>query len=132
MSYDLAVWEGDPPADDDAAIAEFEILYERYIGGAKVTPTDRIIAYVTALLDRYPDINTAAGYQDSPWASAPLLSEASGPLIYFPMVSSRGDEVAPWAARLAGEHGLVCFDPVLDQLRTSWARRGTSSSSTQG
>jgi hypothetical protein len=121
MSYDLAVWQGDPPADDDAAITEFEALYERYIGPPDtVAPTPRIAAYVTALLERYPDINTEAGYHDSPWASAPLMSEASGPLIYFPMVASRGDEVSVWAARLAEEHGLVCFDPQLDRLRTPW------------
>ncbi|MEV6843071.1 hypothetical protein [Actinoplanes sp. NPDC051411] len=121
MSYDLAVWEGARPDDDDAAIEEFEVLYERYLGaGGTVTPTPRIAAYVTALLDRYPDIDTEAGFHDSPWASAPLMSEASGPLVYFPMVAGRGDETAVWAARVAEEHGLVCFDPQTDQLRTPW------------
>jgi hypothetical protein len=123
MSYDLAVWQGDRPDDDDDALAQFEALYERYVGArGKVEPTPRIAAYVTALLDRYPDINTKAGYDASPWASAPLMSEASGPLIYFPMVSSRGDEASVWAAQVAEEHGLVCFDPQTEQLRTPWGR----------
>jgi hypothetical protein len=123
MSYDLAVWEGDRPDDDDAAIEQFEALYERYVGaGERVEPTPRIAAYVTTLLERYPDINTPAGYDESPWASAPLMSEASGPLIYFPMVSSRGDEVSVWAAQVAEEHGLICFDPQTDQLRTPWGQ----------
>lgn len=119
MSYDLAVWEGARPDDDEAATEEFEVLYHRYIG-AKLPPSPRIAAYVTALLERYPDISTEAGFHDSPWASAPLMSEASGPLIYFPMVSSRGDETARWAGQLAEEHGLVCFDPQTEQLRTPW------------
>jgi len=121
VSYDLAVWEGDRPDDDDAALADFEMLYERYVGaGEKAPPTARIAAYVSTLLERYPDINTEAGYPDSPWASAPLLGEASGPLIYFPMIASRGDEVSVWAARVAEDHGLVCFDPQTEQLRTPW------------
>jgi hypothetical protein len=123
MSYDLAVWEGARPDDDDAATEEFEVLYQRYVGtGGPSAPTPRIAAYVTALLDRYPDINTEAGFHDSPWASAPLMSEASGPLVYFPMVASRGDETAVWAAQVAEEHGLVCFDPQTEQLRTPWGK----------
>ena len=58
-----------------------------------VGPTARIAAYVAALLNRYPDIDTDAG-EDSPWSTGPLLSEASGPLVYFPMVWSRCDEVS--------------------------------------
>ena len=122
MSYDLAVWEGDRPADDVAAAAEFQSLYERYIeSGEPVEPTARIAAYVAALLDRYPDIDTDAG-ADSPWSTGPLLSEASGPLVYFPMVWSRCDEVSAWAARLADEHGLNCYDPQKNQLRTPGGR----------
>lgn len=74
-----------------------------------------------ALLDRYPDVDTDAG-ADSPWSTGPLISEASGPLVYFSMVWSRCDEVSAWAARLAEEHDLNCFDPRRDQLRTPWGR----------
>jgi hypothetical protein len=120
MSYALAVWEGDRPANDVDAAREFELLYGRYIESDDlIEPTARIVAYVTALLDRYPDIDTDAG-GDSPWSSGPLLSEASGPLVYFPMVWSRCDEVSAWAAHLAEEHGLNCYDPQMDQLRTPW------------
>jgi len=122
VSYDLAVWEGDRPADDAAAAAEFRALYARFVEpGETVEPTARIAAYVAALLDRYPDIDSEAG-DDSPWSSAPLLGEASGPLLYFPMVWSRCDEVSAWAAELAGQHGLNCYDPQLDRLRTPWSR----------
>jgi hypothetical protein len=120
MSYDLAVWEGDRPANDVAAAAEFEFLYGRYIESDQpVEPTPSMVAYVAALLDRYPDIDLDTG-DDSPWSSGPLLSQASGPLVYFPMVWSRCDEVSAWAARLAEDHALNCYDPQLGQLRTPW------------
>ncbi|MEV8516875.1 hypothetical protein [Dactylosporangium sp. NPDC051484] len=120
MSYDLAVWEGDRPANDVAAAAEFERLYDRYIESDDAAePTARIAAYVTALLDRFPDIGTEAG-ADSPWSTGPLMGEASGPLVYFPMVWSRCEEVSAWAAHLAEEHGLNCYDPQWNQLRTPW------------
>jgi hypothetical protein len=119
-AYDLAVWEGDRPANDVAAAAEFERLYDRYIECDElVEPTARIVAYVTALLDRYPDIATGAG-EDSPWSTGPLMSEASGPLVYFPMVWSRCDDVSAWAVQLAEEHGLNGYDPQWAQLRTPW------------
>ena len=47
MSYDLAVWEGDQPASDAAALEEFGQLYERYVGSrGHAPPTPRIAAYV--------------------------------------------------------------------------------------
>ena len=122
MSYDLAVWEGDRPANDAAAATEFQALYARFVESEEsVEPTARVAAYVAALLNRYPDIDTDAG-DDSPWSSGPLLSEASGPLVYFPMVWSRCDEVSAWAVELAEQHGLNCYDPQLERLRTSWSQ----------
>lgn len=122
MSYDLAVWEGDPPADDAAAAAEFDALYARFVGSEEpAEPTARIAAYVSALLDRYPDLG-ADGGDDSPWSTGPLMTEASGPLVYLPMVWSRCHEVSAWAAEVAGQHGLNCYDPQTDQLRTPWSQ----------
>lgn len=116
MSYDLAVWEGDRPADDASAGEEFLRLYERYMRSrAPQSPTPRITAYVHALLDRYPDIEVDE--ESSPWADSPLIGDASGPLLYLPMVWSRCEEVAPWAAQLAQKHGLVCYDPQARRLR---------------
>jgi len=116
MSYDLAVWEGDRPADDAAAHQQYRRLYDRYIGGKDPQPpTPRIAAYVRALLDRYPDITSEAG-EDSPWADGPLIRDASGPFLYFPMVFSQCDEASAWAAEVAQERGLVCYDPQTGQL----------------
>ena len=117
VSYDLAVWEGDRPASDTAAGDEYERLYDRYIGNRQLQPpTPRIAAYVRALLDRYPEIDTDAG-KNSPWADAPLIADASGPFIYFPMVFSQCDEASAWAAQVAQEHGPVCYDPQVERLR---------------
>jgi hypothetical protein len=118
MSYDLAVWEGERPANDLAAAEEVQRLYDRYIDSDESSaPTPRIAGYVQALLDRYPDISTQAG-EDSLWSTAPLMNAGRGPLIYLPMVWSRCDEVSAWAVQLAAEHGLNCYDPQWDQLRT--------------
>ena len=120
MSYDLAVWKGDRPADDVAAREQYLHLYDRYIRSQQLLPpTPRIATYAGALLRRYPDIDSEIG-EDSPWADAPLVGDASGPLIYFGIVYSQCDEVSAWASQLAAEHGLVCYDPQLDKLRP-WA-----------
>ncbi|CAL9278328.1 hypothetical protein SUDANB5_06859 [Streptomyces sp. SudanB5_2050] len=37
MSYDLAVWEGERPADDKTARQFFRELYDRYIDGEVMT-----------------------------------------------------------------------------------------------
>ncbi|MFJ9576209.1 hypothetical protein ACIRQF_07460 [Streptomyces sp. NPDC101191] len=51
MSYDLAVWEGDRPADDKPAGRVFDDLYDRYIDSeVEESPSERIAAYVAALL----------------------------------------------------------------------------------
>jgi hypothetical protein len=90
----LAVWEGDRPANDVAAAAEFERLYDVYIDSEHAAePSARIAMYVSALLDRYPDIGTEAG-ENSPWSTGSLMQDARGPLVYFPMVWSRSDEVS--------------------------------------
>jgi hypothetical protein len=117
VSYDLAVWEGDRPASDAEAGEEYERLHARYIGSRQPQPpTPRIAAYVGALLDRYPEDDEDA-WEGGPWADAPLIGDASGPYIYFPMVYSKCDEASAWAAQVAHEHGLVCYDPQIGKLR---------------
>lgn len=116
MSYDLAVWEGDRPADDETASQEYRRLYDRYIGSQGLQPpTPRIAAYVRALPDRYPDDTPEE--EDSPWAGGPLIRCASGAFLYFPMVYSQCDEASARAAQISQGHGLVCFDPQIGQLR---------------
>lgn len=117
MSYDLAVWEGTRPGSDEEAGETYQALCERYLEAeAAEPPTERIRAYALALLERYPDIGGPDG-EDSPWASGPLINEAVGPMMYFPMVWSQCEEASAWAADLAAQHGLVCYDPQMECLR---------------
>jgi hypothetical protein len=71
-------------------------------------------------LARWPDIGSDAEV-DSPWSVGPLLTEASGPLIYFGITySSSRDlirEAIDYSVALATERGLVCYDPQYGTLR---------------
>ncbi|MFJ2565206.1 hypothetical protein ACIO02_19940 [Streptomyces sp. NPDC087568] len=117
MSYDLAVWEGERPADDKSAGQVFNDLHDRHIDGeVEEPPSERIAAYVAALLERWCDI-TEDEEDTSPWSTGPLISEASGPLIYFPMRWSMAEEASAYAAAVAESMGLVCFDLQQDRLR---------------
>jgi hypothetical protein len=99
VSYDLAVWEGERPPTDEAAGELFQSLSERYLeaeADEPEPPSDRIRAYVSALVERYPDDLPDNDVDDCPWAVGPLVSAAVGPLIDFPMVWSRCEEVSAW------------------------------------
>ncbi|MDT0390830.1 hypothetical protein [Streptomyces dubilierae] len=117
MTYDLAVWEGERPADDKTAGHVFSELYARYIDGdVEEPPSERIAAYVAALLERWCDL--AEDEEDtSPWSTGPLIDEAGGPLIYFCMRWSMAEEASAHAAAVAESMGLVCFDVQQDRLR---------------
>ncbi|MFE7033736.1 hypothetical protein ACFU9Y_25810 [Streptomyces sp. NPDC057621] len=93
----------------------YDELYERYLESddAVVPPTPRIAAYAEALVARCPD-----GADGSVvWASPPVIEEASGPIVYLLMSYGKAEEVSGYAATLAREHGLVCFDPQGKCLR---------------
>ncbi|MFD7873644.1 hypothetical protein ACFV5G_05860 [Streptomyces sp. NPDC059766] len=114
MSYDLAVWDGDRPLDDDQAGSTYDELYKRYLESYDVVvpPVPSVVAYVEALLTRYPDDDGSVV-----WASPPVIEEASGPMVYLLMSYGKAAEVSEYAAALAHEHGLVCFDPRGECLR---------------
>lgn len=117
VSYDLVVWEGAQPESDHEAAELYEQLMERRDSGVPDgEPSLRIRAYVEALLKRWPDITDDDGH-DSPWADGPLLDNAFGNAIYLSMTLSRAEKAAEYAARLARERGLVCYDPQTESLR---------------
>jgi hypothetical protein len=118
VTYDLAVWEGDRSSDDDGG-ATFPSLYDAYIGSDDpVPPTPAIRAYVDALLDRWYEMDDPRDVEDtSPWTDAPLMNDASGPIIYFGIRPSMADEVSAECVRMAAERGLVCFDVQWNRLR---------------
>ncbi|WP_299536184.1 hypothetical protein [uncultured Streptomyces sp.] len=116
MSYDLAVWDGDRPFDDRAASSTYDELYGRHLESddVAVPPAPRIVAYVEALVARYPD----DADHSVVWASPRVIDEASGPIVYLLMSYGKAEEVSAYAAALAREHGLVCFDPQEECLRS--------------
>ncbi|WP_221353291.1 hypothetical protein [Streptomyces beigongshangae] len=117
MSYDLAVWEGERPTDDRTAGRVFTDLFDRYLEAEVCDPpSERITAYVAALVKRWGDV-TDDVEDASPWSAGPLIGGAGGPIVYFPMSWSRAEEVSAWAAALAESMGLVCFDPQQNRIR---------------
>jgi hypothetical protein len=112
MSYDLAVWAGERPQSEAEAAERYAQMMDRLeTGDGELAPiSDRIRAYVAALLAKWPDITEDDG-ADSPWADGPMINNAFGECIYFSMVWSRAEEASEFAARVAAQHGLVCYDP---------------------
>ncbi|MEU9318242.1 hypothetical protein [Streptomyces sp. NPDC048295] len=114
MSYDLAMWDGDRPLDDGQAGSTYNELYERSLESddVAVAPVPRIVAFVEALVARYPDNDCSVV-----WASPPVIEEASGPMVYLLVSYDKAEEVSEYAAALAREHVLVCFGPQEECLR---------------
>lgn len=109
MSYDLAVWEGPRPADNAAALAEYERLMAQWYSGTEWNPTEpttAVTAFIDALNERRPDW---------PW-SGDLADSATGPMIYFTADLEAVEELWPIAAEVATPLGLVCFDPQIGEL----------------
>ena len=114
MSFNIAVWEGETPAGDTEALAEFQRLSAKYLDGDDATETSPAIkAFIAAMTAEYPDIVDLPDDEvdDGVWSDGPLIGNARGPFFYFGIVFSQVEDVAPFVARVALEHGLVCFDP---------------------
>lgn len=111
MSFDLAVWEGERPASDAAALREYERIMDALETGEAQPPTPAIAAFVAALVQRWPDDDEA-----SPWSASPIIGDASGSTFYTGVVWSRADEAGAFIAETARAHGLVCFDPQAERL----------------
>ncbi|MEU9141336.1 hypothetical protein AB0D33_36280 [Streptomyces sp. NPDC048404] len=77
------MWDGDPPLDDDRAGSTYDELCKRYLDSddVLVPPAPRIVAYVEALVARYPDANDP----DFVWSAPPVIDGASGPTVYLTM-----------------------------------------------
>ncbi|MEU7122432.1 hypothetical protein [Streptomyces zaomyceticus] len=117
MSYDLAVWGGVRPADDKTAGKVFSDRYDRCLDEeVREPPSERITAYVAALLQRWCDITEDEG-ETSPWSVGPLIGGASGPLVYFGLAWGRADEASAHAVAVAESMELICFDVQQDRLR---------------
>ena len=83
-------------------------------------PAAKLRAYVEALLTRWPDIEVVGDElvnEDSPWSVSPLMGDAIGWFVYFPMQWSRAREASAFAAEVAQQYGLICYDPQTESLR---------------
>lgn len=78
MSYDLAVWEGERPADN-VAVGEAFTRYSCYIAVDEgFQPSPCIAEYVAGLLARWVDC-TEAKERTFPWPTGSLTRDAAGP-----------------------------------------------------
>lgn len=105
------------PAAADAEYAQrmdaMEAMFEQGDEPPPVAP--EIGSFVGAVLARYPDLDDDSG-RECPWASSPLIGEATGDLIYFPMTFSGAEYARDVIAEIASSLGLVCYDPQIEQL----------------
>ncbi|GHE85291.1 hypothetical protein GCM10014715_46840 [Streptomyces spiralis] len=109
------MWDGDRPFDNRAASSAYDEFYERYLESddVAVPPAPRIVAYVEALVTRYPDDVDRSVV----WASPPVIDEASGLIVHLLMSYSKAEEVSEYAAALSREHGLVCLERKVPAIR---------------
>lgn len=117
MSYNLAVWEGEHPRNDEHAVDVFEALRSLYRDDDAVAPSPGIKRYVEAMKSRWPG-PTAKPDDPSPFASGSLMENVSGPLIFFGIRQEVVIEVGSDAAYVARKLGLVCYDPQHKRLIT--------------
>ena len=110
MSYDVAVWVGQRP-HGGAAAEEFEARADASEEDES-PPGSLIKQYVSELLSRYPE-----GEDDGVWAMEPVLDDEGGDFLYLTLtVGDRLNEVVALAGELAKRHGLVAYDPQIEQL----------------
>jgi hypothetical protein len=120
VTYDVAVWEGERPADDADALVEYERMWEQY-EDSSAPASPRILEYIKALTTRYPDLMDLpedAPEDTAPWADGPLTGNVVGPFFYFALTYSGAEAALPFIADTARAHGLVCFDPQRPGLLT--------------
>jgi hypothetical protein len=123
VSFDLAIWVGEKPADNTEALRTFQRLTSSVEGTEPPDPLLR--ACKREITGRYPD-DLRGLLPGSIWASAPL--DVHGPQLYMNLRWDVSDEALDFISRTAAKHGLVRFDPQksrvvepgnLDALRES-------------
>ncbi|GGJ72238.1 hypothetical protein [Streptomyces brasiliensis] len=105
MSFDLGVWS-EEVRPSRAAASE---THRRLCAGesAAVRPAAAVPGFYAALVAEFPEAEDATD-ELSPWSAG--LDVGDGHVL-MPMQWGRAAKVAPRVIELAGQHGLVCFDP---------------------
>lgn len=113
MGFNLAFWIGDAPANDAAAAAELERLYQEHLAGDPLPAAPELLAFIGEITARYPGLTDLDDdhIDDGVWSDGPLTDDASGPILYLGVVWSRVDEVVPFLVARARSRGLNVFDP---------------------
>jgi hypothetical protein len=114
MSYDLAVWRGPRPANDEAAGAEYKRLMDRNEQSDE-PPSAAILAFAADLVARYPELGQP-GDEDSPWAMSGIADDASGDFIYLTLTYPGARRARTFIAEVVHRHGLVGYDPQIESL----------------
>lgn len=104
MSFDLFVWHEGAPISADEAGSKLD----RWTDGESdvFRPHPAVSMFRDAILTRFPPPENHGA--DSVWSVTPAPSESIAALS---CTWSRADEVSDAVLELAGEHGLVCYDP---------------------
>lgn len=108
MSYDLAVWYADSMITSQEGTATYRALCD---GEQTSAIAHKAIAEFLADLVRiHPEISSLhhADAEGSPWTHDFERSDAH---VLLCMKWSWADKIWPAVARLASEHGLVCYNP---------------------
>ncbi|MFB8085982.1 hypothetical protein [Streptomyces sp. NPDC055992] len=117
MSFDLGVWSEETRPSRTAAAETLRRLCADE--PAVVRPAAAVRGFHAALVAEFPEIEDDAD-DSSPWSAG--LDVGDG-FVLMPMQWGRAAEVAPRVIELAGEHGLVCFDPQVGVVHVPPALR---------
>ncbi|MER8199356.1 hypothetical protein ABTY00_36175 [Streptomyces microflavus] len=105
MSFDLGVWFQEVRPSGAAALE----THQRLCAGepAAVRHNAAVTGFHAALVAEFPEAEPATD-ESSPWSAG--LDVGDG-YVLIAMQWSRAAEVAPRVVELAGQSGLICFDP---------------------
>jgi|SRR6516225_3132639 hypothetical protein len=130
MNFFLGVWKGLTAISDVEAARQYLILKD----GESTAPEfdTQVYTFYTRLTDLYPEIDMLPEeeLEDSPWACG---IDMSGGHVILAIQPEKSEKLFPQVLMLAGQHGLVCFDPQAGKvhlpphLRTSNSRTASRS-----
>ena len=113
MSFDLSVWYSSRPVLPEEAGPFHVALCERRHDGVESSPHVR--RFVDELTARYPQIDDVPEdkVDECPWTIA--FDQSEGHVIMC-IAGSKAGEMKPIVQGLAAKHGLVCYDPQVDEV----------------
>jgi hypothetical protein len=106
MSANLYAWTPDCPLNPKAK--DFDLAFEKLLRGND-KPDARLIAFVRALLEVYPDLDDHD--TNTVWAAGPLENEVVGRVMNVAVIWPRYEETQRVLFRLARAHALHAYDP---------------------